>query len=470
MEKIKNYDELISHGDCDSRKIVLKITEQTLKKLDAYERIKSIMHLDGDILHIGNKQWDLSKKENIYLLGAGKACNHMARAVDEILGDRLTRGIAIVKIKEDIDVFNRTEVYIGGHPLPNQEGYKACLKILDLIDASGPEDLFIVVISGGSSALMSCPREGISLDDEIKTTDVMLKSGAGIYEINAIRRHISALNGGMLAKRIELKGAELIGFGISDAVGNPPTGDISIPYEKYASTPMGPDNTTLEDARRVIKDYNVENRLPKNVVEYLMNVGEEGETPKAFPDNTYFLLNTLPDSCIYAKQIAEEMGIPAIILTSFLEGESKDAGSFMASLAREVQTYGNPVKAPCVILSAGETTTKISDNSLITGHGGPSQELTLSFSILAQKTDGACMLSIDSEGTDGTANTAGGICDSKSFVKACKHGIDVYAALRGHACFEALKEIGDAVMTGNTGTNLCDFNVLYIPKVDKEKI
>ena len=313
---------------------------------------------------------------------------------------------------------------------------------------------------------MSCPIEGISLEDEIKTTDVMLKSGAGIYEVNAIRRHISAMNGGMLAKRIQSVGAELIGFGISDAVGNPATGDIGIPYEKYASTPMGPDKTTLEDARRVIRDYNVADRLPKNVVDYLMNVGPEGETPKAFPDNTYFLLNTLPDSCIYAKEIAEEMGLQAIILTSFLEGESKDAGSFFASIAREAQAYGNPIKPPCVILSSGETTTQILDNSIITGHGGPGQELTLSFSILAAKTKGACMLSIDSEGTDGTTPVAGGICDSTSYQTALSKGVDVYGALRGHACYEALDTMGDAVFTGNTGTNLCDFNVLYIPAVE----
>lgn len=464
MKKIKNYDTLTSHGDIQSRKIVLDITEKTLRRLDSYQRIKSIMRLEGDILHIGVRTWDLSKKKNVYLLGAGKACNHMAMAVDEVLGSCLTKGIAIVKISEETDHFQNTDVYVGGHPLPNRAGYEACLKILDLVDHAGPDDLFIVVISGGSSALMSCPRAGITLDDEIKTTDIMLKSGAGIYEINAIRRHISALNGGMLAKRIESVGAELIGFGISDAVGTPATGDIGLPYEKYASTPMGPDKTTLDDARKVIREYDVADKLPKSVVDYLMNAGPEGETPKAFPNNTYFLLNTLPDSCIYAKQAAEEMGIPAVILSSFLEGESKDAGTFFASIARESQAHGNPVKPPCIILSSGETTTKILDNSLITGHGGPGQELTLSFAIAAAKTNGACMLSIDSEGTDGTTPVAGGICDSTSLGTAAEKGIDVYAALRGHACYEALSEMGDAVFTGNTGTNLCDFNVLYIPE------
>lgn len=464
MKKIRNENEILSHGDKQSRQIILDITDKTLQRLDSYTRIKSIMSLQGDLLQIGTKSWNLSKKRNIYLLGAGKACNAMAMAVDEILGERLTKGIAIVKVVEDTDIFNKTDVYVGGHPLPNEEGYLACKKILDLVDNAGKDDLFIVVISGGSSALMSCPIEGITLQDEIETTDVMLKSGAGIYEINAIRRHISQMNGGMLAKRIQAVGAELIGFGISDAVGNPPTGDIGIPYAKYASTPMGPDNTTLDDARGVMKDYNVLERLPKKVVDYLQNVGPEGETPKAFPENTYYLINTLPDSCIYAKEIAEEMGISAIILTTYLEGESKEAGTFFASLAREIQTYSNPIKPPCIVLSSGETTTQILDNKLITGHGGPSQELTASFAITAAKTQGACMLSIDSEGTDGTTLVAGGITDSTSYRKAEELSVDLYASLRGHASYEALHAIGDVVFTGNTGTNLCDFNILYIPE------
>ena len=224
-QKIRNRADILSHGDVKSREIVLDITEKTLQRLDSYQRIKSIMHMEGDILHIGTKSWDLSKKKNVYLLGAGKACNHMAMAVDEVLGDHLTRGIAIVKISEPTDVFRKTEVYVGGHPLPNEEGLRACHKILDIVDNAGPDDLFIVVISGGSSALMSCPIEGLTLQDEIDVTDVMLKSGANIFEINAIRRHISQMNGGMLAKRIEARGSELIGFGISDAVASPATGE-----------------------------------------------------------------------------------------------------------------------------------------------------------------------------------------------------------------------------------------------------
>ncbi|MCG8484136.1 MAG: glycerate kinase, partial [Clostridia bacterium] len=167
--------------------------------------------------------------------------------------------------------------------------------------------------------------------------------------------------------------------------------------------------------------------------------------------------------CIYAKKICEKMGIAAMIVSSFLEGESKDAGAFFASIAKEIQTYGNPIQPPCVLLSSGETTTKILDNSEITGHGGPGQELTVGFAIAAANTKGACMFSIDSEGTDGTTSVAGGITDSKSYGAAIEKNVDLFAALRGHACYEALNEIGDAVFTGNTGTNLCDLNILYVP-------
>lgn len=463
MQKIRNVDRLSVVGDVEGRRIVLAITDRTLQKLDSYERIRSIAKLEDNWLSIGTRSWDLSAKRNVYLVGAGKACNHMAMAVDHILGDRLTRGIAIVKIAEDADRFNCTEVHVGGHPIPNQAGYRASLEILDLADRAGPDDLFICVISGGSSALMNCPIPGIDLKDEQAATDVLLKSGAGIYEINAVRRHISQTNGGRLAQRIAASGAELIGFGISDAVGTPATGDIGVPYDRYLSTPIGPDPTTLETARRVIVDHDLRDRLPASIVDYLDRASEADETPKGFPDNTYFLINSLPDSCVYAKEIAEQMGIPAYVLTTCLEGESKDAGTIFASIAREIQTTGQPFPAPCVVLSSGETTTRILDDRTIAGHGGPSQELAAGFAIAAAKTPGAVLLSIDSEGSDGTSNSAGGICDSTTLHRANERGLNLHAVLRGHATFEALNAVGDTVITGNTGTNLCDLNILYVP-------
>lgn len=463
-EKIKNKQEILSQGAKESREIVLTIAERTLQQLDGYHRVKALVSLSGSKLAVGKKVWDLSKKKHVYLVGAGKACNAMAMAMDEILGDWLTKGICIVKIKEDADVFRNTEIVVGGHPLPNAEGFEGCLRILDLIDQSGPEDLFISVMSGGSTALMCCPVEGITLEEKKVATDIMLKSGADINAINAVRRHISRMNGGNMAKRIKERGAELIGIDIYDAFGLGATDDIAEPYYDFQGTPMGPDTTTLEDARTMIQNYDLTNRLPKSIINFFNECGPEAETPKEFPEFTYFVLNTVPDSCIHAKKIAEDMGIDAHILTTTIEGESAEAGMIMAAIAREIQQNGNPVKAPCVLLSSGETTTKILDESMIEGHGGPSQELVTGFAIAAFNVPGACMYSMDTEGTDGTTNDAGGITDSTTYQKAKELGINLHEALRSHATNEALSKLSSVVFTGNTGTNLCDLNILYVPE------
>ncbi len=462
--EIKNKRQLLATGVPESRQIVLDITEEVLGKLNAYGRIRSIMSVEGTLLKIGDKSWDLSKKEHVYLIGGGKACNAMAKAVEDILGDFLTDGIAVVKIQEAEDGFCRTRVYTGGHPIPNEEGYRACMEIRKMIGQASEGDLFICVMSGGSSALMSCPVEGITLQEEMEATDVLLKSGAGIREINAVRRHISGMNGGRMAELIRNRGAELIGFNISDSVGNPPTGDISVPWNGFYGTPMGPDQTTLRDALKMIRDYDLKERLPQSVTAYLEAPGEGKETPKEFPENTYYQINTLPDSCVYAMEAAKKRKIPAIVLTTFIEEEAREAGAMMSSVARQIQKYGQPVPPPCLVFSAGEAVTTITDNNSVRGHGGPSQEMTLGFALKASAVKGACFLSIDSEGTDGSTGAAGGIADSESLKALSGAGVDIYRTFREHSGFEALAQAGGIVYTGNTGTNVCDFNVLYVPE------
>lgn len=465
ISKIINRDEILLHGNIESKRILLDITDQTLNMLDGYRKIKKLMSFHDDILYIGNKSWDLSKKNKLYIIGAGKACNHMALAVEEILGDRIDRGIAIVKqIEPKKDHFNKIEIYEGGHPIPNENGVNACNKIIELIDGANANDLFIAVISGGSTALMCSPIDCISLEEKQITTDILLKSGANILEINSVRRHLSKLNGGNLAKRIKDKKAELIGIIINDAYDIKIDDDYKNP-KQFHGTPIGYDNTTIEDALYTIQKYNLENRIPYNVLNYLRNCGEKGETPKSFSGFTYFVISTIPDSCKYAMKATEKIGIPAMILTTSLAGESREAGTFFASIAREIQLYHRPIKPPCVVLCAGETTTRILDNCYIHGNGGPSQELTASFAIAAADIPGVALLSIDTEGTDGTTNAAGGIVDSTTYLNAKTNNIDLYKALREHSTYEALKELNSVVETGNTGTNLCDFNVMYVPKL-----
>ncbi|WP_321022181.1 glycerate-2-kinase family protein, partial [Enterocloster bolteae] len=254
MGKIKNTESLLNHGDRESRKKITELLERMWAKVDAYHLIKELMSVDGNCLTIGTRRWDMDKLGNIYLFGAGKACNAMAMAVCDVLKEKLTEGVISVKIAEDNDTYINTRVYVGGHPLPNEEGYRAAEDIIQMIDKGKPGDLFISVISGGSSALLTCPKEGITLQEEIQAQDMLLRSGAKIEEINAVRRHISRTNGGRLTEQVLKNGAEIVNIIVGDGVGVKPTVDFKAPFQ-FFGTPVAPDKTTIQDARDCIRNY-----------------------------------------------------------------------------------------------------------------------------------------------------------------------------------------------------------------------
>lgn len=334
MKKIRNYSAITAHGDVPARKMVLDLMDRVLQEVDSYQRIRDVMHVEGNVLHVGVKSWNLESKRNIYLLGAGKACNAMAQAVCDVLGERITKGIICVKIKEEQDHYCNTDVYVGGHPLPNEEGMLAAQKMIDLILQAQPDDLFISVCSGGSSALLTYPIEGITLEDEIKTQDLLLRSGAKILEINAVRRHISRTNGGRLAELIcHTIGAELISFQISDAVGKKESKDRALPAE-FHGTPFGGDQTTIQNARDMIVNYDLRETLPQSVVSYLFDDSRAQETPGDIaPDKmTTFLMGNLADSCTAAKHAAQEMGVP-LYGADHLPGGRKQRGRTIPYLA-----------------------------------------------------------------------------------------------------------------------------------------
>lgn len=469
FEKIRNYEDILSHGEVEAKRAVLEVTDKVLQNLDAYRYFKKFMKLEGDKLTIGKKVVDLNNYDRIYAFSSGKAGNHIARAFEEILGDKLTAGVTIVKIVEDIDreCLKKTEIFVGGHPLPNEEGVLGCKRMCELADQMNERDLLLLGLTGGCSALMTYPPEGISLEDLQESTDVMLKNSIWVMDINDIRGHLSQMQRGKLGKRI--KGAKIFCFEIWDAVGLDDITDYSEPVP-IMGTPVGYDTITFEDIKGIMKKWNIEDKLPKSVVEYLLKADPAEETPQEMTNDVdYYIVNTMPDSCKFAMQAAEEMGVDAHVLTTYISGESKDCGTFMATLAKEIQMTGRPFKAPCFLFSAGETTTAIAVTDEITGHGGPSQELVTAFAIAAEELGlkNVAMLSMDSEGTDGTCPNAGGITDGTSMAAAKAKDVDLRRYLAGHACYEALTAIGDGLFTGNTGTNLCDFNVLYVGKVDK---
>ena len=456
---IKNRAELEAAGDRRARKEVLDVLEATLETLDAHRIIRGLLRLERDTLRMGARMWDLRAKRRVFVVGAGKAGNAMARGVEEVLGDRITRGLVIVKQREPGDCLAKIELVCGGHPLPNEEGLSASRRILEIAAQADPEDLFLTVISGGSSALMSCPIPGISPADEREVTEVLLKSGARILEINAVRRHISATNGGRLAQKIEARGAEMINLIISDSLGAKPAVSPAEPVRHFG-TPVAPDATTLQDARDALEKYRLEGRIPKSILDFFRSATAADETPKSFGERIHhYVLSRPANACDAATRAAEAAGLSACVLTTMLEGESSAAGTLLACIAKEIALNCRPAAPPCLLIAGGETTTRVDGPC---GEGGPSQELALGFALEAAGRRGMCLCAVDTDGTDGPTDIAGGLVDGSTVERARMKGVDAWKALSAHDSSNALRAAGDAIFTGNTGTNVCDLNLIHV--------
>ncbi|HKE28286.1 MAG TPA: DUF4147 domain-containing protein [Bryobacteraceae bacterium] len=455
---IQNRAVLEAAGDLPARKMVLEIMEAALRDLDAHEIIRRLVRVEGDTLWIGNRSWSLANRR-VIVLGAGKAANAMARGVEGALGDRIAEGLVIVKQMEPGDDCSRIELAVGGHPLPNAEGLRATRQVLKIARRATPEDLFVTVISGGSSALMNCPLDGITPEDERLATEMLLKTGASILEINAVRRHISAINGGRLAQIVEARGAEMVNLIISDSLGAQPTTDPAEPV-RFLGTPVAPDGTTLQDARATIEKYRLKERMPRAIVDFLWGAKPCDETPKAFGDRVHqYVLQRTANACLAVKRAAGERNLSSLVLTTALEGESSGAGTFLGCIAREAALNGQPMAAPCLLIAGGETTTRIDGPA---GEGGPSQELALGFAGAVAGHPGVCLCALDTDGTDGPTQIAGGLVDGTTAARAGAKGFDLFQSLLAHDSSAVLRAVGDAVVTGNTGTNVCDLNVIYI--------
>jgi len=464
--KIKNRETLLAAGDIEARTVVLDIVEESLQALDVSRTIERVLSLDGNILRIGDHRWNLRSKRHVLVIGAGKACNSMAKAVEEKLGNRISRGLVIAKQVEPGDKLKRIELIEGGHPVPNESGFLASKRILDMVQQADPDDLAIGLISGGSSALMACPVRGITLADEIQLTKELLHSGARILEINAVRRHLSATNGGRLAEKIEAKGVEMINLIVSDVVGDGQMADLQHPVS-FFGTPVAPDNTTIRDAIATVEKYDLRSRIPRSIVTHLETDDPDRETPKSFGGPIHnFVLQTPTDASEAAKEIAEKKGMCAIILTTMLEGEAREAGTFLACVAKEIIRNRRPIQPPCVLIAGGETTTRVEGAS---GLGGPSQELSLGFAQEIAGMPRCCLAAVGTDGTDGPTEAAGGIVDSTTLIRAQQSNIDVYKRLQEHDSHSVLMTLGDAILTGSTGTNVCDLNVIFIPGCSKVK-
>ncbi|MCX6094003.1 MAG: DUF4147 domain-containing protein [Candidatus Bipolaricaulota bacterium] len=460
---IRNIEQLRGHGDKASRALALDIVQHTLSHLSIETTIMNLVRCDGAAVQIGELRWEMGPGRRLFVVGAGKAANAMARAVERQLGDRITKGLVIVKQLEADDMaLKHIELLVGGHPIPNEAGLRGTARILELVEEAKPGDLFIGLISGGSSALMPCPVRGITLEDEAAVTRLLLHSGARIVEINAVRRHISGTNGGRLAQAISARGAQMANLIIHDVVGDDVEPDPIHPSQ-YFGTPVGADPTTIRDACEVLDAYSLRDAAPRSVVAHLTHPALERETPKSLDSRhgiNNFVLQTPESAVMLAQAAAGSIGVNCLVLTSVLQGESREAGCFLGCVAAEIQTKHRPIAPPCVLVAGGETTTRIERGT--TGLGGPSQELSLGFALEIAGRRSCCVVAIDTDGTDGPTEFAGGVADSATIARAAALNIDVRACLRRHGSSGVLRALGDAVITGNTGSNLCDLNVVSV--------
>ena len=383
------------------------------------------------------------------VVGAGKAAASMARAVDAHWpADRPLSGLVVTRYGHGVGTLPRIEVVEASHPVPDAAGQRAASRILELVQGLGPDDLVLCLISGGGSALLSLPADGVSLADKQAINRALLRSGAGIHDMNCVRKHLSAIKGGRLAAAAAP--APVVTLVISDVPGDDPS--------VIASGPTVPDSTTLADASAILARFGID--VPATIRSRLADPA--AETPKpgdaAFLHTATHVIATPQASLEAAAAVARAAGVTPLILGDAIEGEAAEVGRVMAGIARQVSLHRQPAPPPCVLISGGETTVTVRGQ----GRGGRNVEFLLSLAIELAGRSGIFALAGDTDGVDGAEEVAGAIVAPDTIARAVSLGLSPRARLAdndGHGFFESL---GDQVITGPTLTNVNDFRAILI--------
>jgi hydroxypyruvate reductase len=442
---------------------LVRIAKASLAAADPYTIVSRSLRLEGDTLRVqasgATADFDLVSFPRVFVLGFGKASASMAKAVEDILGQRITRGLIVVKPGQPVRL-ERVRQVLGGHPVPDENSVQAARMIADLADEANESTLVIVLISGGGSSLLSAPNRGsgLTLADIRETTRQLLACGAEISEFNCVRKHLLLLAGGRLAERIAP--ARAFSIILSDVVGN----DL----QTIASGPTVADVTTFAQACSIIEHYGISSTLPPAVVAYLRSgeAGKATETPKAGTPKLSccrnFLAGTNRLALDSAAEEASRLGYRPLVLTSRLTGEAREAARVLAAIAKEVATTDTPCRRPACLLAGGETTVTIRGQ----GKGGRNQELALAFLWEIEKDpgglSGASLLCFSTDGEDGPTDAAGGFALPFMIAAARARRISIPEALRENDSNRALANLGGLFVTGPTGTNVCDILIALI--------
>ena len=458
MNYIKNSAEILSHGNIALRKTALDILNSGLESADPGIAARRLLRFDEaeKTLWVGERRYLLSDFEHIYVLGAGKATFPIAKALEDIVGPYITAGIITCKQGQEGEL-KHCAMRVASHPIPDEAGMSAAKEILALAQKTQAKDLVFACITGGSSALMPLPVPEITLDDKKTANKLLLTCGANIIEINAVRKHLSLIKGGLLAQAIH-KDALLINLTVSDVIGDP---------LDYITDPTVPDTSDFSDAQKTLDKYDLWDRMPSAISSYLKNPPRERETPKSFEGRRVENHILVPGdaACEGAAKRALELGYEPMVLSTMLEGESRELGRTFGFIAREILHSGRPLKCPCIVIGGGETTVSIgSINDAEHGSGGPNQEFALGAALEIGDIGSVVVVGLDSDGTDGPTDLAGGVVDDQSLSRAREKGVDIFSSLKKHDATTALQKLGDAILTGNTGTNVNDLKVMAVEK------
>jgi len=457
MIAIKNKEELIKNGETTlnrrARALALKSLEAAVNAVDPKKIMESRLSLRNNILTVGGHSFDLNKFKHVYVVGGGKASGTMAEALEQVLNKHITDGLVNIP-RGDKHKTHIIKLHDSSHPTPDETGVEGTRKMLAIADQAEKDDLVICLISGGGSSLMPLPRGNITIEDKRKVTDALLKCGATINEINTVRKHISDFKGGWLAK--EAYPATILNLILSDVLGDP--------LDFIASGPTVPDSTTFSDAVNVLKKYQLWEKTPASVKKVLFD-GEKGvipETPKAGDEAFKKVHNVVIGNCRFASSAVYESfksaGLNTLLLTSLLEGEARQVGIMLASIAREIIASANPVKKPAAIIAGGETTVSVVGK----GRGGRNQEIVLAAALKLNDYDGVVVASLSTDGVDGPTDAAGAIADGKTLTRAAKISLNTGNFLAENDSYNYFAKLGDLIFTGPTGTNVNDVSVIVV--------
>ena len=432
---------------------IIDIFQAGLRAVAPGAAIKKVCQSGNNILTVDGQNYDLNLFNKVIVLGAGKAAASMAKAIEEILGDRITTGLITVKYRH-LEKLDKIAIKEAGHPVPDQNGLDGARAIYQLASSADENTLVLCLLSGGGSALSPLPVEGVTLADKQQTTKALLACGATIHEMNAIRKHLSSIKGGGLAKAVYP--ATLITLILSDVVGD----DL----DSIASGPCVPDSKTYADCLAIFKKYSIENEVPPNVLSHIAAgiAGNVAETPKAGQDFFKKTQNVIVASnfnaLLKAKEKADELGYDTLLLSSMLEGETRDLAATHIAIAREIQQHGYPLQQPACILSGGETTVRIHGS----GKGGRNQEFVLAAAIKMAGIRNITVLSAGTDGSDGPTDAAGAIADDTTLQRASNAGLDPEKYLVNNDSYNFFDRLNDLYKTGPTNTNVMDLRIILI--------